>query len=440
MTPDRRTVLLSLAAMAWARPALAEDLPREVDVAIVGSGAAGIAAAHELQRRGKSFVLLESRNRIGGRVHTDRSLGGMFDAGAQYVHWSDRNPWRKVALDLGIPISEDRSWGGTSLVFVAGRRLTQEERARRSGNFRTVSTLVQTAAARGDMSFAEAVASDPDSLPAAQGLTRFTLGEDPEKASIADYEQLWAGEDNILPGGYGSLVAAYGSGLPVALQTPAQTIRWDAAGVRIDTPRGTLRARALIVTVSVGVLQAEGIRFLPGLPAVNRDALDGLRMGALTKIALAYDASRVSALELPDLFDITPAGGMTSIEFRHRGQDGLALALMGGDHARAICELGERGAVDYAVGRIGAMLGTNVKAAFGEGRLAGWWTDPHARGSYSIAKPGRLAARSALAEPIGGRIFIAGEATAGGGAMTAGGAYLEGVRAAGLAAEAASRA
>lgn len=440
MTPDRRTVLLSLAAMALVRPARALDLPREVDVAIIGAGAAGLAAAHELRRRGKTFVLLEARNRTGGRVHTDRSLGGMFDAGAQYVHWADRNPWRTVAVELGIPITEDRSWGGNSLVFVAGRRLTQEERARRSGGFRRVSGMVQAAAAQGDMSFTDAIAADPEILPAAQGLTRFTLGEDPEKASVADYEQLWAGEDNILPGGYGSLVAAYGTGLPVALETPAQTIRWDAAGVQIDTPRGTLRARAVIITVSVGVLQAEGIRFLPGLPAVNRDALEGLRMGALTKIALAYDPGRVAASDLPDLFDVTPEGSMTSIEFRHRGQDGLALALLGGDHARAICELGERGAIDYAIGRIGSMLGTEVKAAFGQGRLAGWWSDPYARGSYSIARPGRLAARAALAEPIGGRVFIAGEATAGGGAMTAGGAYLEGVRAAGLAAEAAGRA
>jgi monoamine oxidase len=76
------------------------------------------------------------------------------------------------------------------------------------------------------------------------------------------------------------------------------------------------------------------------------------------------------------------------------------------------------------------MVGGRARAAVTGGRLAAWWTDPWSRGSYSIAKPGRVAAREALRQPVGGRIHIAGEATAGGGAMTVGGATLEGLRAA----------
>lgn len=416
------------------------DLPREVDVAVIGAGAAGLAAGHELRRQGRSFVIIEARSRTGGRIFTDRSLGGLFDAGAQFIHWGERNPWRNVAQDLKVEISEDNSWGGPAIVFSGGRALTPEERMQRSGGFGRVRMMVDSAARSGtDMSFADAVRGAPEARMAAAGLTRFTLGEEPEHASIADYEQLWAGDDYILPGGYGSLVARYGEGLPVALSTPASVVRWDANGVVIETPRGNLRARALIVTVPVGVLKAGSIRFVPELPLATLEALDGLGMGALTKIALAYDPAKLGATDAEDFFDISPEGGSTSFELRHRGQSGLALALLGGDHARAICALGERGAVDYALERLGVMLGGNARAAFGEGRLAGWWTDPFARGSYSIAKPGRLAARTALATPVGERIFIAGEATAGGGAMTGGGAYLEGVRAAQAAAAISTR-
>jgi monoamine oxidase len=426
---------------AFAQGVVQSDLPRQVDVAIIGAGSAGIAAGHELRRRGLNFVIVEARARIGGRTFTDASLGGIFDAGAQFIHWGERNPWRTIAQDLKIEISEDNSWGSPPVIFSAGRALTPEERRLRSGGFGRVRGMIDAAIGSGtDMSFADAVKSAPEVSQAAAGLTRFTLGEEPERASIADYDQLWAGDDYILPGGYGSLVARHGQGLPVALSTPVTLVRWDGRGVVIETPRGSLQARALIITVPVGVLKTGSIRFVPELPVATLEALDGLGMGALTKIALAYDPAKLGTIEAEDFFDISSNGGTTSFELRHRGQSGLALALLGGDHARSICELGERGAVDYALDRLGSMLGGNARSAFGQGRLAGWWTDPYARGSYSIARPGRLSARAALAVPIAERIFIAGEATAGGGAMTAGGAYLEGVRAAGAAAVVARRA
>lgn len=415
--------------------ASAQDWPREVDVAVIGAGAAGIAAGHALRHQGLRFVVLEARDRLGGRVFTDTSLGPIFDAGAQFVHWGERNPWRRVAQDLGIAITEDNGWGSAPAIFVAGRRLTPEERWQRSGGFGRVRRFVEEAVRSGrDMSFADAVKPAPEALPNAAGLTRFTLGEEPEHASIADYEQLWAGDDYILPEGYGRLVARHGVGLPVALATPATRLRWDGKGVAIETPRGTLSAKAAVVTVPVGVLKAGGLRFTPDLPGNIQDALDGLRMGALTKIAVRYDPARLGPLETEDYFDISPEGGQISFEFRHRRQEGLALALLGGDHARAICEMGETGAVAHAIDRLVAMLGSQTRPAFTGGRLAGWWADPYARGSYSIARPGRLSARVALRAPIGGRIFLAGEATGEGGAMTAGGAYLEGERAAALAA------
>ena len=76
------------------------------------------------------------------------------------------------------------------------------------------------------------------------------------------------------------------------------------------------------------------------------------------------------------------------------------------------------------------MLGAQARTAVTGARLAGWWTDPFAFGSYSIARPGSADAREALRAPVGDRIWLAGEASAGGGAMTAGGAFLEGERAA----------
>jgi monoamine oxidase len=224
-------------------------------------------------------------------------------------------------------------------------------------------------------------------------------------------------------------VARYGAEIPVRLETPVTAIRWDGPGVAVETPAGTINAGAAIVTAPIGVLKAGHIRFTPGLPERIEGALDGLGMGAYTKIALRLDRARVGQLEATDYFEVLDGVGATSFEFWPFGRD-LALAILGGDHARRLCEAGERAAVDFVTERLAAMVGERIRGAVLGGRLAGWWTDPHACGSYSVVRPGHLEARTILREPIANRIWFAGEATAGGGAMTVGGATLDGRRAA----------
>ena len=152
-------------------------------------------------------------------------------------------------------------------------------------------------------------------------------------------------------------------------------------------------------------------------------------MGAYTKIALRLDSGRLDAGELADAIDVESPAATTSFEMRPFGRD-LVVAYLGGDYARRLCEAGEREAVAHATERLAAAGVASAARAVTAGCLADWWTDPFSRGGYSIAKPGRLASRLALRAPIGGRVWLAGEASAGGGAMTAGGAFLEGERAA----------
>jgi monoamine oxidase len=399
----------------------------DVDVAIVGAGAAGLAAAKALRQAGRSFVVLEARARIGGRAFTDESLGVPFDAGAQYIHWAERNPWKKIADEFKVPLQDDGA-SGIPIVFANGVRIPDDERARRRGAFSRIWQALE-AGVSADRSFAEAVkGASPEIVGAAGGITQFALGEDPERVSIADYDQLWAGDDYVVPSGYGALVARWGAEVPVRLSTPVSAIRWGGRGVALETERGMVRAGAAIVTASVGVLKAGGIRFSPELPASMRDALDGLGMGAYTKVALKIDRARAEPLEGADYIELVD-GSAVSFEFWPFGRD-LCMVMLGGDHARRLCEAGERAAVDFATERLAGMVGGHIREAIAGGRLAAWWTDPYARGSYSVARPGRVAARQALRRPIGGRLFFAGEATAGGGAMTVGGATLDGERAA----------
>jgi monoamine oxidase len=425
MSVSRRTLLRAGLALPFlARPAAATD----IDVAVIGAGAAGLAAAKALIAAGRTVTILEARDRVGGRVHTDASLGTAFEAGAQYIHWAERNPWKTIADEMGVPLLTERSNGPTQ-VFVDGARLTDEQRSRRSSGFGRIWSLLP-AAGGPDLSFADIARDKPiEVAEAAAGLTRFTFGEEPDRVSVADYHQLWSGDDLLVSGGYGALVQRFAAGLPVQLSTPVSAIRWGGPRVEIDTQRGTISAGRAIVTVPLGVLASGAIRFAPDLPASFQEAVAGLGMGAYTKIALRVDRERLDSRESRDLIEVGSGGRAMSYELFPGGSD-LVLAVLGGDHARALCEAGERAALDYATERLSAMVGSSFGRAVTGGRLSAWWTDPWSRGSYSIARPGRLAAREALREPVGGRLYFAGEASADGGAMTAGGATMEGRRAA----------
>lgn len=424
---NRRTLLLGSGALAASlpglRPAAASANP---DVIVIGAGAAGIAAARQLQAAGRSVVVLEGRGRLGGRTFTDSSLGPAYDAGAMFIHWAERNPWTDIARELGVPTPDETRGGGFRL-FVDGRPMAPEERARRRGAFGEIDRRLDAALADGkDRSVAALLAGmGPDFAPVAASGLLLSIGEEADRISAADYQRLWAGDDRVVPSGYGNLVARYGAGLDIRLNQIVSTIRWDGPGVSVTTASGTLKAAACIVTVPVGVLKAGAIRFVPDLPVRTRDALDGIGMGALTKIALKVDGERFGIEPDTAYFEAGRGGKLMNFDMFPGNQD-LVVGYCGGDHARELSRAGPEAARAYMVDLLAGMVGAQFRKSAGPVSFPAWWTDPFSRGSYSVCLPGHAQARERLAEPIGGRLWLAGEATAGGGAMTAGGATLAG--------------
>lgn len=422
---NRRGLLLAAASLV-AAPRVARAQSHDVDVVVVGAGAAGLSAARIVAAAGRKVQILEARDRIGGRAYTDTSLGAPYDAGAANIHWSDRNPWIAFARELGVPIVSE-GWGGGFAVYQTGRQMTEAERNERRRAFGQVWNRLDSLGDKdGPLSWG---AATPAELAAARSIIHFTMGDEPERVSAADYARLWSGSDYEVPGGYGALVQRFGAGLPIRLSTPVDSIGWDGAGVTVNTAAGALSAQTVIVTVPVGVLQAGGIRFVPGLPAPTLAAIDGLQMGALTKIALRIEGDRLGFDPASSLFDAGDADAPLSVEMWPFDRN-LAVMMLGGDHARRVVGLGPDAAIAYATDRLAAMLGDRVRARITGGHLAGWWSDPWARGSYSLCKPGQAGARDELARPVAGRLWFAGEATAGGASVTVGGATLAGQAAA----------
>lgn len=404
----------------------------DVDVAIVGAGAAGLVAAHRAREKGLKARIFEARNRVGGRIHTDDSLGASFDAGAFYIHFAERNPWMAIAREMKVElIDDDTLWGGFN-VFRNGVAIPPEERMRRRGAFGRLTAAVEADTPGADLSFAEAARRHaPELEAAAEGMTLLSLGEEAEHVSIRDYQMLDSGEDFVMPGGYGRLLEGYAKGLDIALASPVTEIDSRGPGVKVTGPRGSVTARAVIVTVPVSLLQAAAIRFLPEMPEPTRAAFDGLRMGALTKVALKVEGNRFGLSPWTQFFDQGSGAlgaDLLNFEFWPFERD-LVIAFLGGNFARDLSKAGEAIAVATVRERLVAILGKEAEKAIAGGRLAGWSADPYSLGGYSIAKPGHAGARKALEAPFNGFVYLAGEANAGVASMTAGGAALAATRA-----------
>ena len=374
LRPTRRAILASALVAAPALRATA----RGGTVVIVGAGSAGLAAAAALRAAGQSFTVVEARDRIGGRAFTERALGAdcPFDAGAEYIHWAERNPWAPIARQAGVRFAQEDGWARS--LIIDGRPATDAEKAERRAGFSGLDARLQPKGT-GDPSLAEvARTGGPAAEQAAAGLSRLSLGEDPDRVSAVDYDRLWSGGD-LWVDGYGDLVARHFADVPVRLGCPVQGIDWSGREVRVETARGTLTAAAVIVTAPVGVLKGGAIRFSPGLPDPVHGALAGLHMGAYTKIGLRLDPAKFDPAAFGDAVSIGTGGPTLYFEMGPFGRS-LAVANLGGDLARDLCDAGEAAAVALATERLGAILGAKASGAVLSGRLAGWWTDPHARG------------------------------------------------------------
>ncbi len=399
----------------------------DVDVLVVGAGVAGLAAARELRALGRKALVLEARDRIGGRVLTDTSLGGRYDAGAFYIHWAETNPLTKIAADAGIVTRSDSTSRAAIRSFDAGQETASAARLARTSDFGRLNTLLDGDDVVDTSIATLAHAATPPLDEAAAGLARLAMGDEAERISARDYARLWSGDDLVLPGGYGALIDVLAKDSDVRLSTPVLSLDWSGADIEAQTAAGTIRARRAIVTLPVGVLQSGALALRPGLPQKQSDALDGIAMGALSKIGMRFDFTKLD-LSRGDIF---ARRGTSLFDFDCLPFDQpVVVAIFGGDFARSITKTPED-AIAAALDSFVGVVGGDARKAFQSAKVHAWHNDPWSRGCYSHCLPGHADARAALREPVADRVIFAGEASAlEGAAMTTGGAYLSGQAAA----------
>lgn len=407
---NRRSFLASAAALA-AAPALgAIPASGEVDVAIIGAGAAGIAAARKVAAAGRRFALLEASDRVGGRCITDvRTFSVSYDRGAHWIRQPESNPLLKLPAKTDLDIYP----------APRGQRIRIGRRHAREGELEQfLAALVRSnraieEAGRGkiDVSSAQALPTD---LGEWRSTIEFVLGPHGSAKDLADISAIDLARlvdrsnEVFCRQGYGTLLAKAAEGIPVELSTPATSIEWEK-GLEVETPKGRITARAVIVTVSTDVLTARKIKFAPELPKRQLDAAAKLKLGSYERVAVELPGNPLG-LAADDLVVEKSERPRTASMLANVSGTSLCLVDVGGRFGRQLSAEGEAAMVAFATEWLASLYGADVKKAVKRTHATQWDRHPWILGAWSSAAPGAQSARRALMEPLRDRIWFAGEA------------------------------
>jgi len=426
---SRRRLLALFAAAASAPWGLRASAPW--DVVVIGAGAAGLGASRRLRELGLSVITIEASNRTGGRCHTNFSVFGQpYDLGAHWLHQAETNPFVEYGRRNGFEVYPDP---GTEALYVGDREATEDERRGYDRAYRAASAAISSAGRQGEDVSPQSVVPDGGVW---HDLVHFVIGpwdmgKDFDAFSCADWWHWGSGSDWFCREGYGTLLQHLTTGTPVELATRAHTIDWGGPGVTVETDRGSIEARACIVTVSTGVLASEAIRFVPALPARKQASFHGISMGVYDHIALAFDRDIFGTGRDGYLFYRTDSHGAASPRLMglltNISGTQLSFGDVGGDFAAELEAAGHEAAIAFAREELGRMLGSAADKHFVKGHFTTWGKNPLTRGSYASALPGAYPLRTVLRESIAERVWFSGEACSATEWATVSGAYKHGL-------------
>jgi hypothetical protein len=415
-----------------------------------------LAAAQALVERGFAVVVLEARDRAGGRCYTVDGI----DQGAHWIHGTEGNPIITLArllsvetLFVGGDSTYSGGWEQIALRGPRGRILSGEDK---------LTSILLADEVRDDLDtlrrrHLEAGAEDLSLREALSGvlarrslsgadqislnwhtalLARDDCAADEETLSLLwwdDGYEVYGYGDSVFLGGYGALVARLAAGLDVRLSHVVRSIDYagrGAAPVRVVTDRGIFEGDAALVTLPLGVLKAGTVRFQPPLSGAKEAAINRMGMGTLTKVTARFSAPFwpreqyvFGCLSAP--VSVRPT---TVINLWKSHRLPVLQMMVGGGFGRTIEGWSRAQVRAWAIGILSDVFGEEVPEPV-EVERTGWDRDPFSRGSYSYLAVGSTPADiEALAEPLADRIFFAGEATYRHHWAAAHGAYVSGLR------------
>ncbi|MFK7940639.1 MAG: flavin monoamine oxidase family protein [Roseovarius sp.] len=409
----------------------------ETDVVIVGAGASGLSAAKALKKRGLRFVVVEGSHRIGGRAYSEEIAPHVwFDLGCGYLHNGATNPFVAIADALGVPLNRAAADVLSHIRGVHnGSDLSGHDARLFAGYFEACDTAIAASVSRGEDRAMSELVDMENAFYAPYACTMAVMNNtDIDDTSAADYRASQGDDDAAhldipVPGGYGNLVRAWGADVDVSLNAAVEKIDWSGPDICVETIKGTVRARTVLVTVSTGILASNAIRFDPVLPDWKIDAYLGLPTGAVNKTCLHFSKDVFGPDGLGFCTTWNDAGDAACLEASVNANN-TAIVFTGGRHSAWLEQQGQQASHDFAVDRVAEVFGNDIRTSVTNSIATAWAHEPWSLGSYSWARPGQAHQRHQLARPVEDRLFFAGEATIRGVNSTCHGAYLSGLRAA----------
>ncbi len=414
-------------------------------ILVIGAGLAGLAAASELQKQGHDLVIIEARDRIGGRTWTSTQWeDAPMDLGASWIHGVDGNPLTPLAQQIEAELilsNYDRAITYGS----AGQPLSDQAEARLAELLEKVEdALAEAEDADEDLAIDAVVAAafEEDTLSTEdQQLLNFILSGTVEAefaGSTSELSAQWYDDASAFPGddaffadGYRLLVEYLSQDLEIKLSEIVQAIDWSDSQVQVRTDRGEHLADGVVVTLPVGVLKAGTVPFTPTLPQANQTAIDQLQMGVLNKCYLRFaEAFWPADVDWLEYVSAQPGEWTEWVSLLRTHNLPVLLGFNAADHGREIEAWSDEAIIASAMQTLRTIFGANIPEPL-DTQITRWASDPFAFGSYSFNPVGYTPAlRNALAKPLGQKVFFAGEATEAKHFSSAHGAYLSGLRAA----------
>lgn len=425
-------------------------------VIVIGGGFAGIAAARALHDASFQVTLLESRDRIGGRVHTDYSFGFPVDLGASWLHGvCKENPLAPVIGRLGLPLY--RTSGDNSVLYdhdlesyalfdMDGNQVPQGLVKKVGEAFERI--LEETDKVRQeiieDMSILRAISIVLERKPELRldGIAHKVLqwylcrmegwfAADADTISLKCWDQ-----EELLPGGHGLMVRGYrpvintlAKGLDIRLRHRVTKIMRRHNGVKITVEDGrTFIADAAIVAVPLGVLKSNSIKFDPRLPEWKEEAIADLGVGIENKIILHFENVFWPNVEFLGVVAETSYGCSYFLNLHKATGHSVLVYMPAGQLARDIEKMSDETAANFAFIQLKKILPDASSPI--HYLVSRWGTDKNSLGSYSydaVGKPHDLYER--LRVPVD-NLFFAGEATSADYPGSVHGAYSTGLMAA----------
>jgi monoamine oxidase len=401
-------------------------------IAIIGSGAAGISAARTLRAGNVEVVILEARNRLGGRAFTDTTtLGVPWDRGGSWLHSSEINPLVPIAKSFDLEVYADEA---SRHLYRGSTRLDPSVNdAVRALRERAYAELAAAAESGADIpafnALSAATRADP-LFPVVESDMRGFEGVELEHYSTLDsFNYVEAGPDLFIPSGYGALIARLAGDLAVTYGEAVRRVDWSGPRVRLDTHSGRIEADAAIVTVPTSILVRGELVFTPALPIVTEQAIHDLPLGLLDKVGMLLDPGVLPTA--PNEFVSLANAAPEAFGFHTRiwGSSAL-LGYLSGTYAHQLELEGEAALVAAATAQLATIFGAGIRRSIRQTSATRWASEPWSFGSYSHCVPGRFGARAVLTRPVADRIFFAGEHTQQSAYGTIHGAWMSGERAA----------